>query len=127
MSRVSVIGYRFVSDGAFSEKQRELILADPRVREVRPGPGWRRSFDDINNHGGDEGDDRAGDQGCDPEQGGGSYIDISTLSTQVERILLQQTSRDLLASTALAALPPMQDLVFVGQSVTSLKHWILRF
>ena len=46
MSRVSVIGYRFVSDGAFSEKQRELILADPRVREVRPG--WRRSFDDIN-------------------------------------------------------------------------------
>ena len=50
------------------------------------------------------------------------YIDISTLSTQVERILLQQTSRDLLASTALAALPPMQDLVFVGQSVASLKH-----
>ena len=48
MSRVSVIGYRFVSDGAFSEKQRELILADPRVREVRPGPGGRRSFDDIN-------------------------------------------------------------------------------
>ena len=48
MSRVSVIGYRFVSDGAFSEKQRELILADPRVREVRPGPGWRRSLDDIN-------------------------------------------------------------------------------
>ena len=79
MSRVSVIGYRFVSDGAFSEKQRELILADPRVREVRPG--WRRSFDDINNHGGDERDDRAGDQGRDPEQGGGSYIDISTLST----------------------------------------------
>ena len=74
MSRVSVIGYRFVSDGAFSEKQRELILADPRVREVRPGPGWRRSFDDINNHGGDERDDRAGDQGRDPEQGGGSYI-----------------------------------------------------
>ena len=70
MSRVSVIGYRFVSDGAFSEKQRELILADPRVREVRPGPGWRRSFDDINNHGGDERDDRAGDQGRDPEQGG---------------------------------------------------------
>ena len=80
MSRVSVIGYRFVSDGAFSEKQRELILADPRVREVRPGPGWWRSFDDINNHGGDERDDRAGDQGRDPEQGGGSYIDISTLS-----------------------------------------------
>ena len=73
MSRVSVIGYRFVSDGAFSEKQRELILADPRVREVRPGPGWRRSLDDINNHGGDERDDRAGDQGRDPEQGGGSY------------------------------------------------------
>ena len=81
MSRVSVIGYRFVSDGAFSEKQRELILADPRVREVRPGPGGRRSLDNINNHGGDERDDRAGDQGRDPEQGGGSYIDISTLST----------------------------------------------
>ena len=48
MSRVSVIGYRFVSDGAFSEKQRELILADPRVREVRPGPGWWIGFDDIN-------------------------------------------------------------------------------
>ena len=81
MSRVSVIGYRFVSDGAFSEKQRELILADPRVREVRPGPGWWRSFYDISNHGGDERDDRAGDQGRDPEQGGGSYIDISILST----------------------------------------------
>ena len=47
------------------------------------------------------------------------YIDISTVSTQVERILLQQTSRDLLASTALAALPPMQDLVFIGQSPVS--------
>ena len=31
---MSVIGYRFVSDGAFSEKQREMILADSKVREV---------------------------------------------------------------------------------------------
>ena len=33
-SKVSVIGYRFVSDAAFSESQRDLILADPRMREV---------------------------------------------------------------------------------------------
>ena len=33
-AKVSVIGYRFVSDGAFSEKQREMILADSKVREV---------------------------------------------------------------------------------------------
>ena len=33
-SNVSVTGYRFVSDGAFSEKQREMILADSKVREV---------------------------------------------------------------------------------------------
>ena len=31
---MSVIGYRFVSDGAFSEKQREMILADSNMREV---------------------------------------------------------------------------------------------
>ena len=31
---MSVIGYRFVSDGAFSEKQREMIMADSKVREV---------------------------------------------------------------------------------------------
>ena len=52
MSRVSVIGYRFVSDGAFSEKQRELILADPRVREVRAEVDTWIEFlcvDDINN------------------------------------------------------------------------------
>ena len=29
-----MIGYRFVSDGAFSEKQREMILADSNMREV---------------------------------------------------------------------------------------------
>lgn len=31
---MSVIGYRFVSDGAFSEKQREMILGDSNMREV---------------------------------------------------------------------------------------------
>ena len=83
MSRVSVIGYRFVSDGAFSEKQRELILADPRVREVRPGPGWRRSLDDINimevMNVMTELEIR--DVIRSKVEGATSYIDISTLST----------------------------------------------
>ena len=29
-----MIGYRFVSDGAFSERQRDLILSDTKMREV---------------------------------------------------------------------------------------------
>ena len=33
-SKVSVIGYRFDSDAAFSETQRDLIMSDPRMREV---------------------------------------------------------------------------------------------
>ena len=31
---MSVIGYRFVSDQAFSEKQRDMVLADTNMREV---------------------------------------------------------------------------------------------
>ena len=34
ISKVSVIGYRFVSDAAFSDNQRDMIMADPRMREV---------------------------------------------------------------------------------------------
>ena len=33
-SKVSVVGYRYLSDQAFSEKQREIILSDSSVREV---------------------------------------------------------------------------------------------
>ena len=33
-SKVSVVGYRYLSDQAFSDKQRDIILSDPSVREV---------------------------------------------------------------------------------------------